>query len=146
MADIFHQVGIKTSIEHTYTALTSLNGLSAWWTKCTGETGIGNQLYFHFGEHVIEMTIEELNPRQKVVWRCSEKEGEWKDTLISYNLLATDEQVFINFSHTLWAEQSDLCSHCSTKWAVFLISLKNYLETGAGQPFPNDIQINHHDG
>jgi hypothetical protein len=32
--------------------------------------------------------------------------------------------------------------HCSTKWAVFLLSLKALLETGAGSPFPHDTQIN----
>lgn len=31
--------------------------------------------------------------------------------------------------------------HCSTKWAIFLMSLKAYLETGAGQPSPHDVKI-----
>jgi hypothetical protein len=31
--------------------------------------------------------------------------------------------------------------HCSTKWGVFLMSLKSLLETGKGAPAPNDIKI-----
>ena len=31
--------------------------------------------------------------------------------------------------------------HCSTKWAVFLMSLKSLVETGKGDPYPNDIKI-----
>lgn len=31
--------------------------------------------------------------------------------------------------------------HCSTKWAIFLMSLKSLLETGKGMPNPNDIKI-----
>jgi hypothetical protein len=27
------------------------------------------------------------------------------------------------------------------KWATFMLSLRDYLETGKGRPFPNDIQI-----
>ena len=146
MADIYHQVGVNVSPDKAFQALTTLNGLSHWWTKSTGDVTLSGQLLFHFGKHTVEMTIEELVPDKKVVWRCSDKEGEWKDTFISFDLAESNEQVLINFSHTHWAEQSDLCSLCSTKWAVFLISLKDYLETGTGKPYPNDIQINHHDG
>ncbi len=31
--------------------------------------------------------------------------------------------------------------HCSTKWAMFLMSLKAFVETGRGAPFPNDVHI-----
>jgi hypothetical protein len=33
--------------------------------------------------------------------------------------------------------------HCSTKWAVFMLSLKELLEKGKGHPAPDDIEINH---
>jgi hypothetical protein len=32
-------------------------------------------------------------------------------------------------------------SHCSTKWATFLMSLKQLVETGAGAPHPQDVRI-----
>jgi hypothetical protein len=31
--------------------------------------------------------------------------------------------------------------YCSTKWAVFLLSLKTLCEKGVGQPYPKDIDI-----
>jgi hypothetical protein len=31
--------------------------------------------------------------------------------------------------------------HCSTEWALFLISLKSLLETGKGAPYPDDVKI-----
>ena len=31
--------------------------------------------------------------------------------------------------------------HCSTKWATFLLSLKQLIETGTGAPDPDDVQI-----
>jgi hypothetical protein len=31
--------------------------------------------------------------------------------------------------------------HCSTKWAVFLLSLKSALETGKGAAWPNEIKL-----
>lgn len=32
-------------------------------------------------------------------------------------------------------------SHCSTKWATFLMSLKALDETGSGAPDPRDVKI-----
>ena len=65
------------------------------------------------------------------------------NTRICFNLEALDDQVIINFQHADWQEATEFMGHCSTKWAVFLLSLKDYLETGTGKPFPNDIHINH---
>jgi len=31
--------------------------------------------------------------------------------------------------------------HCSTKWATFLMSLKQLVETGTGAPHPDDVRI-----
>jgi uncharacterized protein YndB with AHSA1/START domain len=143
MADIHHQIGVKADITDVYQAISSLDGLCHWWTKTTGDTNTGGKLHFHFNEHTVEMTIKELIPDKKVIWQCTDKEGEWKDTLVTFELNATEQQIFINFSHSNWLEQSDLCSHCSTKWAVFMLSLKDYLEKGKGKPFPEDTPINH---
>ena len=145
MADIFHQIGVKADINDVYRAITALEGLSSWWTKTTGDPSEGGRLVFHFGEHTVEMTIVELIPNRKVRWRCTVESGEWKDTYVTFELAETPEQVFINFSHTDWTAQTELCSHCSTKWAVFMLSLKDYLEKGKGKPFPDDIHINHMD-
>ena len=145
MADIYHQVGVKTYVNNVYKALTTLDGLSNWWTYTTGNTREGGVLSFHFGEHTVEMTIIELVPDRTVRWRCTVDSGEWKETYLTFKLLETPEQVFVNFSHTGWAAQTELCSHCNTKWAVFLLSLKDYLEKGKGKPFPDDIHINYID-
>lgn len=32
-------------------------------------------------------------------------------------------------------------NHCSTKWAIFLMSLKELIETGKGKSAPRDIKI-----
>ena len=31
--------------------------------------------------------------------------------------------------------------HCSTKWASYLIGLKQDVETGDGRPFPHDLRL-----
>jgi hypothetical protein len=31
--------------------------------------------------------------------------------------------------------------HCSTKWATFLLSLRDFVEKAHGRPIPNDLKI-----
>jgi hypothetical protein len=32
--------------------------------------------------------------------------------------------------------------HCSLGWAIFLLSLKEFVETGKGRPYPYDMPVN----
>jgi hypothetical protein len=58
-------------------------------------------------------------------------------------LTESNGQVFVRFRHSSWQEASDFLAHCSSKWGVFLLSLKDAIETGTGRPFPHDIHIDH---
>jgi hypothetical protein len=45
------------------------------------------------------------------------------------------------FGHRNWREPAEFMAHCSMKWAVFLMSLRELLETGTGRPAPGDVKI-----
>src|SRR5262245_34501793 len=50
MVDIPHRVGIKSSLDNTYKALATREGIAAWWTnKAQGESKVGGTLQFRFG-------------------------------------------------------------------------------------------------
>jgi hypothetical protein len=66
---------------------------------------------------------------------------EWLGTKIRFDLKREDDYTVILFRHEGWKEPVEFMYHCSTKWAVFLMSLKSLVETGAGQPSPNDVRI-----
>jgi hypothetical protein len=59
MVDILHRVGIKSSsLGDAYKALTTLDGLSGWWTNNTqGEDKVGGVLQFRFGAGGIDMKV-----------------------------------------------------------------------------------------
>ena len=52
-----------------------------------------------------------------------------------------DDWIIVLFKHANWKEPVEFMHHCSTKWAVFLLSLKSLLETGKGAPWPNEIKL-----
>jgi Activator of Hsp90 ATPase homolog 1-like protein len=143
MPDILHKVGIKSPSQHdVYTALTTVEGLSAWWTIDTrGESEVGGVLQFRFGAGGFDMKVLELHPDRRVLWQVVDGPEEWLGTRISFDLDQRGDWTILLFKHEGWKEPVEFMHHCSTKWAVFLLSLKSLLETGKGGPWPNEIKL-----
>ena len=90
---------------------------------------------------IMIMQVEELEPGTLVRWRCVDGPAEWIGTNITFDLSEQDGQTIILFGHRNWAEAIEFMAHCSMKWAVFLLSLREYMETGKGRPSPGDLKI-----
>jgi len=145
MADIIHRIGIACAPDKVFGLLTTDAGLSRWWTTDTSGAGsVGSTIKFRFNGMGPDFEVVELRPDSLVRWRHSgEVPDAWMGTEVSFRLTQEHKQTFVLFSHSNWSNVSDFMGHCSTKWAVFLLSLKAALESGKGRPFPNDIHIDH---
>ena len=145
MAQIDHMIGIKAKADVVYKFLTIDSELSKWWTTDTvGAGDVGSVIKFRFNGGGPDFKVVQLEPSSVVRWEYVGGGPEaWSGSKISFLLGVDGEQTTVRFSHTDWNEVSDFMAHCSTKWAVFLLSLKEALETGIGKPFPNDVQIDH---
>ncbi|MFA5834098.1 MAG: SRPBCC domain-containing protein [Bacteroidota bacterium] len=148
MVDIIHRIGIKSPALQVYTALTSIEGLSQWWTEETqGDCRIGGKIEFRFRSPTGElkgkmvMEVKELNDQKDVRWRCIDGPVEWIGTDITFQLSQQDGQTIVLFGHRNWREAVEMTSHCSMKWATFFLSLREYVETGKGKPSPYDLKI-----
>ena len=147
MFDILHRVGIKAPLNEVYQALATREGAAAWWTTNTqGQSKIGGLLKFRFssdGKEIggFDMKVLELQPSKRVAWQVVEGPAEWIGTKISFDLKQEDDYAIVLFNHQGWNEPVEFMYHCSTKWATYLLSLKQLVETGAGAPDPVDVQI-----
>ena len=143
MVDILHKVGIKSSSpDDAYKALTTREGLSGWWTTDTrGESKVGGVIEFRFGAGGIDMKVLELHPAKRVLWQVVDGPQEWIGTKVGFDLKQEGDWTIILFKHQGWKEPVEFMHHCSTKWAVFLLSLKSLLETGKGAAAPNEIKL-----
>jgi hypothetical protein len=74
------------------------------------------------------MKILALQPATHVLWQVVDGLKEWIGTNVSWE-------------HQGWKEPVEFMHHCSTKWGIFLMSLKSLAETGKGAPYPNDVKI-----
>jgi uncharacterized protein YndB with AHSA1/START domain len=143
MVDILHKVGIKSSPLGVYNALATSEGLCGWWTKDTQWDGkVGSVISFRFGDRgFIDVKVLELDPAKRVLWQVVDGPAVWIGTKISFDLVQENDFTLVFFKHQGWKEPSEFMHHCSTKWALFLMSTKSLVETGAGAPYPNDVHI-----
>jgi len=143
MPDILHRVGMKdSSPQDVYNALTTIEGLSDWWTKDTkGDTKVGGVLQFRFQAGGFDMKVLDLKPGVSVLWEVVSGPDEWIGTKVSWDLKTDGDYTILLFKQAGWKEPVEFMHHCSTKWGVFLLSLKALVETGKGLPEPGDIKI-----
>jgi uncharacterized protein YndB with AHSA1/START domain len=148
MVNIVHRIGIKSPASKVYKALTSLDGLAHWWTEeVQGDEKIGGKIEFTFKSKTgapigaMVMQVQELIDQKDVRWRCVDGPKEWIGTDITFQLSEKDNQTIVLFGHRNWREEVEFTYHCSMKWATFLLSLREYVETGKGKPSPNDLKI-----
>lgn len=143
MADILHRVGAEgVAPEAVYAALTTIEGLAGWWaTDTTGDPGPGGRIAFRFAPGGFDMVVKELVPDKRVLWEVVDGPPEWIGTEVSFDLRQDGAWTIVLFEHRGWEEPVEFMYHCSTKWATFLLSLKQLVETGTGSPEPDDVRI-----
>lgn len=140
---IRHRVELETTPARAYVALTTAEGLGAWWTPMVeASPTVGAVLHFRFGDgvHGPDMRVEELQQDRRVAWRCIA--GPWEGMTLSFALSEHPRGCALVFEHAGWTDQGDFFMHCNAKWGFFLaVSLKRFLETGHGVPHPQEPSI-----
>jgi uncharacterized protein YndB with AHSA1/START domain len=147
MVDILHKVGIESSSpDEVYAALTTLDGLSGWWTDDTrGVTEVGGVIEFRFTAGGFDMKVVELEHNRRVLWEVIDGPAEWVGTTVDFTIRQDGDYTIVLFEHKGWREPVEFMYHCSTKWGVYLLSLKSLVETGKGAPNPRDVKIDNWD-
>jgi len=133
MPDILHRVGIKATPRKVFEALSTIDGISHWWVVGTkGNAKQGGIIDFGFAN----MRVVESKPNKIV-----KGPKEWVGTDLTFELKAKKDQTFVLFTHANWKKPDEFMRHCSTKWAIFLLSLRDWLERDEGRPAPYDVKI-----
>jgi uncharacterized protein YndB with AHSA1/START domain len=143
MPDILHRIGATAPPETVYDALTTREGLAGWWTTdTTGDSTVDGTIRFRFGDAGgFDMKVLDQRPNERVEWEVTDGPAEWIGTRVRFDLAQEDDHAIVLFTHEGWREPGAFMSHCSTKWATFLMSLKQLAETGTGAPHPRDVRV-----
>src|ERR1019366_7906738 len=117
MPDILHKVGIKSSPpDAVYKALTTVEGLSGWWTSDTrGESKVGGVIQFRFGGRGFDTKVLERQAAKRVLWQVVDGPEEWLGTKISFDLTQSGDWTIVLFKHQGWKEPVEFMHPFSTK-------------------------------
>ncbi|HEU5220313.1 MAG TPA: SRPBCC domain-containing protein [Gemmatimonadales bacterium] len=148
MVDIMHRIGIKAPAARVYEAVATAQGVAGWWTRdTTGTSQLGGTVHVMFrhqdGKEIGKMDFEVtmLEPGREVHWRILAGPPEWVGTDVTFQLTQEGDTTILLFGHRNWKEPVEFMAHCSMKWAVFLLSLRELVESGKGKPSPDDVKI-----
>lgn len=85
MADILHRIGATPTPAPVYDAITTLDGLAAWWTKATrGDSAPGGTMRFRFGDTGgFDMKVLDQRSNERVEWEVTEGPEEWVGTHVA---------------------------------------------------------------
>lgn len=89
----------------------------------------------------MEVEVLALNVEKEVRWRFTAGPDEWVGTDLTFELSVQGEYTVVLFGHRNWRQAVEFTAHCSMKWATFLLSLRELVETGVGRPGPVDLKI-----
>jgi uncharacterized protein YndB with AHSA1/START domain len=143
--EIWHELLVHASPHDLYLAVTDPPKLAHWWTTdVRGKSAISENLEFWFGNFCASiMQVTALEPEQLVRWRTTGGgASDWMDTEVEFKIFCEGDRTFLHFRHSNWREDARTFPHCSMGWAIFLLSLKEFVETGKGRPYPYDMPVN----
>ena len=137
-SDYTSTITSRATSEAVFSALTTTSGLSSWWAPATGSGYEGEQLRLTFGDpEPLVLAVHTARPARVVVWEVLACPflPEWTATTITFDLGLTDTsgcQIF--FRHHGLTPHLDCYDTCRQGWNHFLPSLRDYVETGVGEP------------
>jgi hypothetical protein len=143
MVDITHRVGVKAPVSRLQAALSSAEGIAGWLARNTSDRSGTVETVFESpeGQEMGRIGYEIESGADRVRWNFISGPEEWVGTELTFDLSQQADYAVILFGHRNWRAASELMAHSSTKWATFLLSLKQYIETGIGEPSPHDRRV-----
>jgi uncharacterized protein YndB with AHSA1/START domain len=142
MPDIMHLMKINAQPKRVYEAIATADGIRNWWTRdavLDAKTGGAGEFGFYGHRFVINLNVKELKPPSRLSWNLMS--GGFEDTTITFDLRGEGETTTLSFVHAGFDRADDRYAGATSRWGYYLVSLKKYLETGSGNPNPDDIDF-----
>lgn len=138
MPDIVHSLEIASDPKKVYAAITEADQVAKWWTENnSSRPEVGSEIEFVFdaGRTVFKMRVDEAEHGKRVVWAALDSPVPgWPGTTVTWDLMPKEAGTVLMIGHRGWPSIEGPFPNINFSWALYLQSLKDYLETGTGSP------------
>jgi hypothetical protein len=137
-------IKVRADKENAFKACAS--ELDKWWGKVDNSvTKEGEEFTISFGKTKWRFVITEFSEYDRITWKCIKAEHfvkgltnikeEWLNTELVWNFKKNGGDVEVSLLHNGLTPELNCYDICESGWNFFIAtSLKNYLETGQGNP------------
>lgn len=129
MPDILYEFPVAASAGRVFAAVSTAEGLDAWWTLAAGVAGDSYALGFGAGYEWRAEVVERVD-NVAFVLRMTVADEDWRGTLVGFRFSEREGVTWVGFSHTGWPEANPHYRVSSFCWAMYLRLLKRYCERG----------------
>ena len=142
--DYQSQLTLTASPGAVFDALTTTEGLSAWWTPTTGNGLAGGELTFSFGPgSTAVMRVDKAERGVGVQWtNVACMMDDWVGTTLHFDIEALPTGgTELRFRHAGLTPRLECFTDCQSGWDHFIPSLGAYVETGVGNPNQSEADL-----
>ncbi len=123
--------------------------IDKWWTTSSNKASkVGDELTVRFGERTYKvMKVTKAIHSESISWEVTEanidhegfsKTDEWVGTTINWKIEQSPNGSRVLFLHEGLVPTFECYKACQGGWNYFLESLKDFLDTGKGNPYDNN--------
>lgn len=137
---VLMQYDIEAKREALLQALTTVDGITSWWSPSVqGSTGaVGDRFGVGFPgvPAPFEFTVTRAD-EDRVEWKTGEMPPPWAGTSIRFDISENPDGPGLRllFSHRDFDPENPVIAMVTPTWAQIVLRLKGYLESGEKQPF-----------
>jgi hypothetical protein len=130
-------------------AFNSIRNFRGWWSEdIEGNTEIVNETFFyHYKDiHLSKIKLIAAVPGKRLVYHVVDNkfnfikdQSEWVDTKLIFDIKSKEDATEVTFTHEGLVPEYECYQVCNDAWSGYIKgSLKNFIETGKGNPNPKD--------
>ena len=135
MTAILMQMDVDAPAERVWQALSTPEGIRAWWTTQADVEGDVIKLSFPDAPMTWDLRTEEASEGCRLHWRCVGGPPPWVGTDIVFELSPGEGATLVRFDHTGWQDAEEMVRIVTFGWGQILPRLKQSAETGQPSPF-----------
>jgi uncharacterized protein YndB with AHSA1/START domain len=143
VADIYHDFPIKVPVERVYEAVSTPQGLDAWWTKrAAGQPKQGAEYELWFGPNYDwRARVTKSIPPSEFELEITKADADWSGTRVGFRLSGRAGRTQVQFYHTGWPTPNEHWRISCYCWAMYLRVLRRYLEHGEQVPYEQRLEV-----